>query len=270
MAKKIKHRTKSKEELEAEKKAAEEERARQAAGIQDEFQAKGFELVDWAQHHRNFILAGIGAILAVGVILTIVTFARANEDGAASVLYAEAMETWQGEVGPELPGLSDETKLRFETATEKAEKAREQFLKVISTHPDTGAAELAHLYAGHASIDLGDWDAAVKHYSAYIDGRAQDDALLFAALSGRATALESKGDTDAAIADHKRLLELPVSPAKDAAMLALARLSLAKGDKAQATEYLDQLEERFPESPMLQSVEPLRARLGDAGEKAAG
>ena len=85
-----------------------------------------------------------------------------------------------------------------------------------------------------------------------------------------AAALESKGDLDAAIADHKELLELPVSPAKDAAMFALARLSLAKGDKAQAKEYLDQLEQQFPESAMLQNAEPLRARLGDDGAKGAG
>ena len=43
------------------------------------------------------------------------------------------------------------------------------------------AAALAHLYAGHASIDLADWDAAVKHYTAYIDGHAKDDELVFSA-----------------------------------------------------------------------------------------
>lgn len=273
MAKKIKHRTKSKEELEAEKKAAAEERARQEAGIQDEFQAKGFELVEWTQHNRGVIIGLIGIVLVVGVALGIATLIRSNQDGAASALYAEAMESWQGEVGPELPGLSDPTKPRFESAKEKAEKARELFVKVTTEHPSTGAAALSHLYAGHASMDLGDFDAAIEHYSAYLDAHAADDELLFSALSGRAAAYESKGELDKAIADQKKLLELPVSPVKDAALFSLARLTLEKGDKAQAKEYLDQLSEQFPESPMLSNAEPLRARLGDTGakdEKGAG
>lgn len=273
MAKKIKQHTKSREEREAEKKAAAEERARQEAGIQDEFQAKGFELVDWAQHNRGVILGAIGLILVVGVALGIATLIRSNQDGAASALYAEAMESWQGEVGPELPGLSDPTKPRFETAKAKAEKARELFLAVTKEHPSTGAAALSYLYAGHASMDLGDFDAAVQSYSSYIDGHDAADELLFSALSGRAAAYESKGELDKAIADHKKILELPIAPVKDAALFALARLTLEKGEKAQAKEYLDQLSEQFPESPMLSGAEPLRARLGDAGakdEKGAG
>lgn len=273
MAKKIKHRTKSREEIEAEKKAAAEERARQAAGIQDEFQAKGFELVDWAQHNRGIILGAIGLVLVVGVALGIATLVRSSQDGAASTLYAEAMDAWQGEVGPELPGLGDPTKPRFETAKEKAEKARELFVKVTAEHPSTGAAALAHLYAGHASMDLADFDAAIEHYSAYIDVASKGDELVFSALSGRAAAYESKKELDKAIADHKKILELPIAPVKDAALFALARLTLEKGEKAQAKEYLDRLGEQFPESPMLSGAEPLRARLGDVGakdEKGAG
>lgn len=271
MAKKIKHRTKSKEELEAEKQAAAEERAREEAGIQDEFQAKGFELVEWAQNHRNVILGAIGVVLIVGVALGVATLVRSSQDGAASAQYGEAMKTWQGEVGPELPGLGDPTKPRFETAKEKAEKARELFVKVTTEHAGTGAAALSQLYAGHASMDLGDFDAAVQHYSAYIDAHGKRDALLFSALSGRAAAYESKGELDKAIADQKKLLELPISPAKDSALFALARLTLEKGDKAQAKEYLNQLEQQFPESAVLSNAEPLRARLGDVkSEKGAG
>lgn len=271
MAKKIKHHTKSREEREAEKQAAAEQREREQAGIQDEFQAKGFELVEWVQNNRGIILGAIGVVVVVGLALGIATLVRSSQDEAASALYAEAMQTWQGEVGPELPGLSDPSKPRFETAKEKAEKARELFLKVTTEHAGTGAAAIATIYAGHASMDLGDFDAAIRHYSAYIDAHAKKDPLLFAALAGRAAAYESKGETDKAIADQKALLELPVSPAKDSALLALARLTLEKGDKAQAKEYLDQLEQRYPESAVLPNVEPLRARLGGAaGQDAKG
>lgn len=270
MSKKIKHRTKSKDELEAEKQAAEEERAREEAGIQDEFQAKGFELVEWAQDHKNVILGFIGLIIVVGAVLSVVTLVRANDDGAASAMYADAMKSWEAEVGPALPGLSDDSKARFETAKEKAEKAHAKFVNVIETHPGTGAAALAQIYAGHAAIDLADWDSAIKHYSAYIEDHGRNDELLFAALSGRAAAYESKGDADKAIADQKKLLELGISPTKDAAMLSLARLHLEKGDKKQAKEYLDQLEEQFPASPTVQNAEALRARLGDEGAKEAG
>lgn len=268
MAKKIKHNTKSREEREAEKKAAAEQRAREAAGIQDEFQAKGFELVEWVQDNRGIILGTIGVVLVVGMALGIATLVRSSQDEAASADYAAAMNAWQGEVGPELPGLSDPSKPRFETAREKAERSRELFTKVIDEHAGTGAAAFSALYAGHASMDLGDFDAAIRHYSSYIDAHPKKDPLLFSAVAGRAAAYESKGETDKAIADQRLLLELPVSPAKDSALLSLARLMLEKGDKAQAKEYLDQLEQRFPESAVLPNAEPLRARLGDSGSDA--
>ncbi|MFZ9886454.1 MAG: tetratricopeptide repeat protein [Myxococcota bacterium] len=271
MAKKIKHHTpKSQEELEAEKKAAEEEAAREQAGIQDEFQAKGFELVEWAQEHRNLILAGIGAVVLTGAGIGVTRLVQGNADAAASSAYSMALETWQGEVGPDLPGLGDASKPRFDTAKAKAEAARGKFLEVVSQHGDTGAGALAHLYAGHASMDLGEWEAAATHYADFLEKSDTDDGLRFAALSGRAVALESKGDVEGAIADHQRVLELSGAAAKDASLLGLARLFLAKGDTAKARTYVEQLEKQFPESPLSASLDGMKARLGVDGTKDAG
>lgn len=271
MAKKIKHHTpKSQAELEAAKKAAEEEAAREQAGIQDEFQAKGFELVEWAQEHRNLILAGIGAVVLTGAGIGVTRLVQGNADAEASSAYAAALETWQGEVGPDLPGLGDETKPRFDTAKEKAEAARGKFVEVASQHADTGAGVLAHLYAGHASMDLGEWDAAAKHYGDFLATSDSDDDMRFAALSGRAVALESKGDVDGALADHQRVLEITGAPTKDASLFGLARLSLAKGDAAKARQYVEQFEKQFPESPLSASLDSIKARLGTDGTKDAG
>ena len=67
--------------------AQEREKQMEAAGIQDEFQAKGFEMVDWMQEHSKLVMMSIGAVVVAGMIVAGVSYAGSKSDLDASVAY---------------------------------------------------------------------------------------------------------------------------------------------------------------------------------------
>ena len=52
-----------------EKETREKIAAAQKMGIQDEYQAKGFELVSWVQDHKNMVMGLIIAVFVFGALL---------------------------------------------------------------------------------------------------------------------------------------------------------------------------------------------------------
>src|SRR5690349_2737789 len=96
MAKKIKIK---KPEAEVDPKVKELEEAKAAAGIQDEFQAKGFELVEWIHDHQPIVLSFIGLIVLGGVFLGVSSVVRHSRNESASVAYAKAVDAYEAPVG---------------------------------------------------------------------------------------------------------------------------------------------------------------------------
>lgn len=264
MAKKIKHRTKSREEREKEREEAAEERARQAAGIQDDFQARGFELVEWIHENQKYVLGFIGLVVLIGAGLGVYSLSTRSTNLSASKELSAAVEVVEAEVGPELPGLTQEGALRFETAKEKSDKALEKLSAVWTSHPGTGAATLARLYAGNAALDAGDDDAAIQHYGEFLSATPKTDPLYFAGLNGRAAAYESKGQNDSALADYQALADLGDAPSRDAALVSLARLHLKAGNKDKAKAALDRFNRDFPDSALKPAADDLLAQAGGA------
>jgi tetratricopeptide (TPR) repeat protein len=260
MAKKIKHRTKSREEREAEKKAADEERERQAAGIQDDFQARGFELAEWAQENQGLVLGLIGAILISGAALWGWSVMQRSTNSGASVIYAEGLEAFNAPIGEPLPG-DDADGPRFDSASDRATAARKKFRQVTTDFDGSGPAQLAHLYAGHASMQLGEADEATTHYSGFLTNTEKSDPLYVLGLEGRAAAREAKGDADGAMTDLEAITNLSSKAGKDAAYLKLARMHHSKGNKDKAKGFLDRFDSDFPESPMKATATELRNEI---------
>lgn len=258
MAKKIKPK-KTREERDAERQAAEAERERQEAGIQDEFQAKGFELVEWMQEKRHVVLGLIAAIVVAGGALSAYALMQAGANEAASKVYAEALKAYEGGIGDPLPGENSDGP-RFKDAKERAQKARELFEKVVSEHRSTDVSTLASLYVGHTSLQLGEADKAVEAYQRFLDRTDKKDPLRFAGLDGLASALEAKGDVDGAIQRLQEIVDLPGTVAEDAALFRIGRLYLDKGDKAKAKEVLERLTKDHPDSTLKVSADELLAK----------
>lgn len=259
MAKKIKPQ-KTREERDAERQAAEAERERQDAGIQDEFQAKGFELVEWMQDKQKIVLAFIGAVVVAGGAMGAYALVSSSQNLAASQVYAEALKAYEGGIGDALPG-EDAAGPRFTDAKERATEARARFEQVVKEHGNTDVSTFASLYVGHASLQLDEADKAIAAYERFLGRVAKNDPFRFAGLDGLASAYEAKGDVDSAIAKLQELVDLPGGVGEDAALYRLGRLYADKGDNGKAKEALERLAKDFPESTLKASADELLARV---------
>ncbi len=267
MAKKIKIK---KEASAEEATKVEEQKALEAQGIQDEFQAKGFELVEWVHENTATVVAILGVLLVLGFAFAGYNLFSANRDTDASAAYATALKAYDAPVG-EAPAAGDDVKgPRYRDATERAKASRDLFQKVVDDHKGTGAAALAQLYIGNASLKLDDHERAATAFRAFLDAAKSGDPLRFAGLSGLAAAAESKGDVDVAIKALNDLVDLPGKIDEDAALLGLGRLYRQKGDAAKAKAALERIVKDFPESSLkLRAEEALASIAADGAAPAA-
>lgn len=258
MAKKIKVR---KEEAPEEAVKAEEEKKLAEQGIQDEFQAKGFELVEWVQDNRGTVVGILAAVLVLGFAFAAYNLFDTSRDREASAAYAAALKSYDAPI----TDTSTEEKAdgpRFANAADRARAARDLFQKVVDEHGGTGAATLALLYVGDTSMQLDDFDRAVAAYQKFLDESAAKDPLRFAGFAGLAAAKEAKGDVDGAIQALQAQVDLPGKVDEDAALLALGRLYKQKGDAAKARAALERIGKDFPESTLKPRADELLLSLG--------
>jgi tetratricopeptide (TPR) repeat protein len=259
VVKKIK-KPKSKEQKQAEKEAKELERQREADGIQDEFQAKGKEVAMQVTENRPLVLGVIGAVIAVGAVLGVMSMMSSQKNTDASVLYDDAIEAYTAPVGEALPG-QDDTGPRYADEKERNEKARDLFQRVVDKQAGTGASSLAQLYVGHTSMALGEHDKALAAYDAFLAAANQTDPLYYAGLDGKASVLEAKGDVAGASTTLEKRVSTGSPVAADAALLTLARLYKEQGNAPRARELLERFGTDHAESPLKTDADELLASL---------
>ena len=100
-------------------------------------------------------------------------------------------------------------------------------------------ARLGHLWYGNALRDAGKIDEALAEYNVALSFK--DDAQVY---YDRALAYELNGETDAAVADHEKALEL--SPAYALAHINLGRLLYQRGEKEDARKHFVAAAEESP------------------------
>lgn len=262
MAKKIKvKREPTPEEKAAEEQKKTEEAAKAAAGIQDEFQAKGFELVEWIQERQSLVLGFIGLIIAVGLGYGVYTVVDRSRNTEASAALAGALDVVNAEI-TDAPPTGDEP--TFKTAEERAKLAKERLQGVVTEHAGTGAAHIAQLYLGHVAMSQGDYDGAATAYQTFLAKTASTEVMRFAGLAGLAAALDGKGDRKGAIAKLDELVSLPDTIDEDAALLELGRLHQLEGNTDAARAALERIGKDFPESSLKSRADQRLAALGPA------
>jgi tetratricopeptide (TPR) repeat protein len=234
--------------------------AEAAAAIQDDFQARGFELVDWVHENQTTVMGFLAAVVLAGLGYGVYTVLDKGNNTEATAAFSGALEIWEAPVGTD-PDPNDDQKA-YATAEEKFKAARAAFEGVTKQHAGRGGATLSHLYVGHAALKLGDAAAAVTAYQAFLDGTATDDPLRFAGYNGLATAKEATGDVKGAIAALEALVTLADKADEDAALLGLGRLYLKEGDVETARKRLEVLVADHAESTLKARADELLATLG--------
>lgn len=232
-----------------EKEARQRKEQEQALGIQDEYQAKGFELVSWVQNQKTMVSILIIALIGVGAAFSGYLYFKGRRSEMASEQFIKAMRPIE-DVGQDGEGAKD-----------KFKNAKAELSGLASTYSNTGVAVLADIYSGHLALKLDDADKSIERYQDALTKLAPDDPFYGLVLSGLGDAQSMKGDYDSAEKNYLKLLDLPPDVMKDSALYRLAQLSKAANKNDMALKYVERLLKEFPGSAFEREAKSLKDRL---------
>jgi len=237
------------------KETAEEKEARlkaeeaQAQGIQDQYQARGFELVSWVQDHKVFVSTLIAVLILAGAGLSGFLYYQKRSAEIASGAYLEALK----------PIESMEEK--GEEAKAKLQKAENELMEIAKSQGSSGIGVLANIYGGHIALENDDQANAVALYQTALKHLNKSDVLYPLALTGLGYAQEENGDVKSAFSTFESLVELRTNPSKDLALFEAARLASLLKDSEQAKKNLARLLEEYPSSVYEKDAERLKESI---------
>lgn len=195
---------------------------------------------------NNFaVLQGTFLLALLGLGGTLFYLSRVEKaEAAASAALGAAVAADRGVVLEEDKRTDEQKELDptkvFKTAEERAEAALTAYNQVVDQHGGTGAAILAKLGQAGALLDKKDYAHALDAYSAVVTSplAGADPDVKGRAIEGIGFAREGKGDLDGALASFKELESIDLKGYKELSLYHQARILIAKGDKAKATELL--------------------------------
>lgn len=234
---------------------AEEKEARKlheqelAMGIQDEYQAKGFELVSWAQEHRGVVLGLIVAFFVAGLSAAGYFYYQRRISEQASAAYLEIVRK-----------LESSTQAT-ETKPEERKLAQQQLVEMASKFKGAGPAVLANLYAGHLALDNNDPSGSVELYKSALQKIGPKDELYPVVLIGLGYAEERNGQHSEALQRFVQVSEIKDGPGRDLALWEAARLAYDAKEMEKAKGYIAQLLEEFPASIYEKNAKRLKESL---------
>lgn len=224
----------------------------------DKFQVAATQAATWAASRRKPLLGVAAAIVAVFVIaLAFAAFRGSGEKKAGTALFG-ALVAAGGEISsvplPNVPGPF------FKSDAERQKAVAEAAAKTRKEHGGSRAAVTAALVEADARFRLGEQDAALAGYQAFLAGADKDDPLRFAALDGVARVQESKGKLAEAADAWKQAGE--VKAFADRAALERARVLAAAGKADEARQILSGFATTYPDSRLRSEADEKLARLG--------
>jgi predicted negative regulator of RcsB-dependent stress response len=119
----------------------------------------------------------------------------------------------------------------------------------------------ATLVAAARAVRLGDFDAAITDYDAFLDDVDGDHPLRFLALEGKGIALEAKGDYEAALAVFTEIAPRPTDFYRPMALYHRGRMLEALERKDEALAIYEQYFEEFPASREEMATPMVRKRV---------
>ncbi len=240
---------KKKIETAEEKEARLHQEKERAMGLQDEYQAKGFELVSWVQDHKGLVSSLIVLLFVAGGAYSAYLYYQQRSAEQASSAYLTALKTIEG-----LPKTGDENIAKWKTA-------QQQLADIAKAHSGSGVGSLADLYAAHLAMENNEGAVAVGLYQDALKNIKKNNDLYPLALIGLAFAQERNGQLEEALASFNTLVEDKTAFGGDLALWNAARLAklVNKNDKASA--YVGKLLEEFPASIYESNAKRLKESL---------
>lgn len=166
----------------------------------DAFQRVGADARDWLAQRQKLVAIAVSVVLLglLGVLLA-GHFAERGEEKAARAL-GEHLQILSRPVKGQVPADPSATEPPFESVKAQDEALRQALEAFRKEHAGTRAAVTAALPLGKAQFRLGDYDAALASFNAYLEATPADDTLRAQALEGQGYSYEAKGQYDQALA----------------------------------------------------------------------
>lgn len=234
----------------------------------DAFQRVGAEARDWLDKRQKVVAIAVGVVL-LGLLALLVArhFSNRGEEQASREL-GEKLQILTRPVKGQEPAEPGATEPPFESVKAQDEALRQALEAFRKEHAGTHAAATAALPLGKAQQRLGDHDAALASFAAYLEAAPEGDVLRAQALEGQGYAYEAKGQYDEALAAFDKLSK----DAKSEFLVGMgdyhrARILALKGQKEEAAKVLSELSTAHPNTAAARLAAERLAVLGSQGVK---
>lgn len=216
----------------------------------DELQKLGQEAVPFLEKHGKVIVAGVGAVLAIGFVAAIVTTLGVRGDEQASRDFGAALSVLDREVNANPPAeLPAGKEAPFKTDAEKDEAIIKSLSDFRAKYPGKKAAVSAALPLAQAQLRQGKADSALPLIEEYLGKSENDDPLRPAGYEARGYALEAQKKYDDALSAFDTLArENKTDFMKGMGQYHRGRVLLLKGDTAGAAKTFSEIEGAAPNS----------------------
>jgi predicted negative regulator of RcsB-dependent stress response len=208
----------------------------------DELQKLGETAVPWLEKNSKLVMLGVGAFLAVGLGVALMSSAGVSAERSASTEFGKALSVLDREVnatGVAKPGED----APFKTEAEKDEAIVKALETFRATNTGKKAAASAALPLAQALLRQQKSEAALPLLAEYLKSADPSDPLRPAAFEAQGYALESQKKYDEATAAFEQLAkENKTDFMKGMGQYHLARMLLLKGDKMGAAKLFTELQ----------------------------
>jgi predicted negative regulator of RcsB-dependent stress response len=219
-----------------EKEARQQKEHEQSLGIQDQYQARGFELVSFIQSHRVLVGALIAIVVIFGALLSgYLYYQQRKSENASSAYLAAVKEVLTVE------GFTKEDQA-------KREAAQTALIDVTNSYKGSDVAVLAMLYEAHLALTSNDSAKSVVFYKNALAQLQKSDPLFSVGTIGLGYAQEQSQDVKGALQTFESAFEIKNGLGKDLALYEAARLAKENQEPEKVKKYVARLLEEYPAS----------------------
>ncbi|MGK2859301.1 MAG: tetratricopeptide repeat protein [Thermoanaerobaculia bacterium] len=202
---------------------------------------------DDVKKNSQKVVLGVVGVLAVVAIGIAIWGWGARQEQAAQKLLAEAIETFDAQVGAEAVADPNRQGPAFTTDAERIAAAEPKMKDVVAKHSGSDAAQVANLYLAQIEVSKGQTDAAIKMYEEFV--KKNPDSLLAGGAQMSIYQLRMATDPKAVIADlEKASIEASSLLPKETVLTMLAEAYEKSGDKAKSLDIYRRIATEFPQS----------------------
>ena len=243
--------------------------SRQELRAPDAFQRAGLEARSWVSHRKNLVVGAVVAVIVLGFAVALAKTLSDRKEGRARTELGTALGVLSRPIQADLPAGATDDPPPFKSEQERDQAAAKALSGVLNDFPGTRAALTATLPLAATEVRLGQLDAAISHFEAYLRAAPATEPLRVSALDGLGHAQEARGQLPQALEAYERMAREEGS-GFEAGMGAFhrARVLVLLGKKQEAAQAFAELVAANPGTPAARMGQERLSALEAEGFKA--